>query len=116
MIFSSLLNPSSNHFNIWNHVTFSNNRIRSTTTKKLMHTYSPNNKVRNFYFNRLPRLWNALPPINTDLSLSTIKSVIYNHFWNHFTEHFNTNNSCTYHFLCPCYNCCNFTPTPNFNG
>ena len=51
LFFVKSLKYPSNHFNLWNHVTFGNNRTRSTATKKLMQTYSPNNKVRNFYFN-----------------------------------------------------------------
>ena len=102
-------------FNIFNYVSFSTSRTRSATTHKLLHNYSRNNKTRNFYFNRLPRLWNTLPPINIDVHLNTIKSLIYDHLWNHFAEHFNPNTSCTYHFHCPCYNCCNIATTPNFN-
>ena len=115
LFFVKSLKQPSDHFNILNYVAFSNSRTRSATAHKLRHNYSPNNKIRNSYFNRLPRLWNALPPINTELHLTTIKSTIYNYLWSHFTEHFNPNDSCTYHFLCPCYNCCNISPTPNFS-
>jgi len=113
-IVKSLKQPS-NHFNILNYVTFSKNRIKSATNNKLLHNYSCNNKIRNSYFNRLPRLWNLLPPINTDLHLNSIKTLIYESLWNHFTELFNSNNSCAYQFVCPCYNCCNIACTPNFN-
>ena len=55
----------SDRFNILNYVTFSYSRTRSATAHKLLHNYSSNNKICNFYFNHLPILGNALPPINT---------------------------------------------------
>ena len=56
----------------------------------------------NFYFNRLPRLWNSLPPIDLTLSSSTIKSKIIKYFWHHFNSHFRSDNPCSFHFFCPC--------------
>ena len=70
----SLKQPS-DHFIILNYVAFSNSRTRSATAHKLLHNYS-SNKISNFYFNHLPRLWNALPPINTELHFNTIKLII----------------------------------------
>ena len=58
-----------------------------------------------FYFNRLPRLWNALPPINLNLPIYLIKSQLKFFLWNHFLLNFDSNNYCTYHFLCPCNSC-----------
>jgi len=54
--FVKSLKQPSDHFNILDHVTFSTSRTRSATTHKLLHNYSSNNKIRNSYFNRLPRL------------------------------------------------------------
>ena len=117
LFFVKSVKQPSNHFNILNYVTFSKNRTRSATNNKLLYNYSSNNKIRNSYFNYLPRLWNSLPPINTDLHLNSIKTLICEFLWNHYTEHFNSNNSYSYHFVCPCYNCCNINiaHTPNFN-
>ena len=114
MFFVKSLKQFSDHFNILNYVAFSNSRTRSATPYKLHHNYSPSNKIRNSYFNHLPRLWNALPPIDIELHFTIIKSTIYKYLWSHFTEHFNPSDSCTYHFLCPCYNCCNIAPNPIF--
>ena len=110
--FCQITKAAKQSFQHLNYVTFSNKRTRSATNNKLLHNYSSNNKICNSYFNHLPRLWNALPPINTDLHLNSIKTLIYEFHWNHFTEHFNPNNSCTYHFVCPCYNCCNIARIP----
>ena len=107
LFFVKSLKQPSNHFNILNYVRFSKNRTRSATNNKVLHNYSCNNKIPNSYFYHLSRLWNAFAPI--DLHLNSIKTLIYEFLWNHFTEHFNPNNSCTYHFVCPCYNCCDIT-------
>ena len=38
----------------------------------------------NFYFNRLPRVWNCLPPIDLHQSLSTIKYMYtITYIWNY---------------------------------
>ena len=94
------------------YVTFCDNNTRSATIHKLCHNYSSNNKIWHFYFNQLPRLWNALLPINIDSQLPIIKPVIYEHLWIHFITHFNHNNSYIYHFHWPCHNCCNLTLLP----
>jgi len=71
--FVKCLKQPSDHFSILDHVTFSTGRTRSATVHKLLRNYSSNNRINNSYFNRLPRLWNALPPINTELHFTTIK-------------------------------------------
>ena len=50
------------------------------------------------------RLWSALPPIDLNLSFTPIKLYLKLFLWNHFVSNFNPNNSCTLHFLCPCFN------------
>ena len=85
---NSLKHPD-NHFNIKDFVTFSDSSTRSSSFNKLKHTKSLSNSARHAYFNRLPRLWNSLPPINLDSSTNCIKSLITEHFWSHFSSHFN---------------------------
>ena len=72
----SLKAPSSN-FDISNFLSFTVGNIRSAAQRKLKHVTVPNNKVRHFYFNRIPCLWNALPPVDLSLPVSTIRSTIY---------------------------------------
>ena len=105
-----LKDPPSN-FNILNYVTFNHNSTRSGSSNKLKHTSSSSTTTRFFYFNRLPLLWNSLPPLNLDASLSTLKSQVRNHLWNHFILHFDHRDSCSYHYLCPCSKC-HFIPRP----
>ena len=76
MFFCKALKQPSAHFNILNFVQFSCTNTRSSSTNKLQYVYSSNNYSHNFYFTRLPRLWNRLPPIDFDQSLLTIKSTI----------------------------------------
>ena len=98
--------PSS-HFNINHYITFSHANTRSSSTNKLHHVHTNNNCFCNFYFNRLPRLWNSLPPIDLTKSLSSIKTTIYNYLWNHFKQNFLSTNPCTFHYCCRCTNCYN---------
>ena len=102
--------PPSN-FNILNYVTFNHNSTRSGSSNKLKRTSSSSTTTRFFYFNRLPLLWNSLPPLNLDQSLPTLKSQVRNYLWSHFTSHFDHQDPCLYHFLCPCSKC-DYTPCP----
>ena len=72
--FRCLKEPNENNaFSIQSYVSFSNSNTRSTTHLKLKHL-SKTHAAGHFYFNRLPRLWNSLPPLNLNLSFHTIKS------------------------------------------
>ena len=68
------------NFSIFSYVDFSEGSTRSSTHFKLKHSLSKSNTTGHFYFNRLPRLWNSLPPINLDLSISTIKIIFFKSF------------------------------------
>jgi len=100
---TSIKNPTSS-FDISTYVSFSNNCTRSGGLK-LNHNPSFNNKHRHFYFNRICRLWNALPIINMDLSTLTIKNQIRSFLWEHFIANFDPNNPHKFHYLCPCSSC-----------
>ena len=60
------------------------------------------NRIRHFYFSRLPRLWNYLPTINLEKSVMSIKSDITAFFWSRFQQTFDSSRPCTYHAVCPC--------------
>ena len=95
----SLKYPS-DHFSICN--IFSINH-----TRWLRHSICSTKAEHNFYFNRIPRLWNSLPPFNINLPLFVIKSKLrkYKYFWDQFVSSFDPCNEYTYHYLCPCYKC-----------
>ena len=93
------------HFDVFNFLECCHHSTRSSSSFKLRHSLSKNNTQGNFYFNRISRLWNSLPPLDINLSLPVIKSILRDHFWNHFISHFNPHNICSYHYLCPCRSC-----------
>ena len=111
---SSIRNPTKS-FNILQYVNFSGNFTRASVNYKLVHHMSRTNKVKHFYFHRLPRLWNSLPTINLDQSLSSIKFKLRQFFWSHFVKHFNPENPCSFHFICPCAKCAVLPVMYNFN-
>ena len=105
MFFIKSLKAPTSSFNILNFVQFCSSATRSSTHLKLKQPFCKKNSVRHFYFNRLPRLWNSLPPIDINQSLHYNKSTLRSHFWNHFLTYFNPDNPCTYHRMCPCAKC-----------
>ena len=84
---------------------FSSSNTRSSTFLKLRHSVSRNNYLSHLYFNRLPRLWNSLPCIDTELSITSKRSKLHQYFWSNFITNFDSTNVCTYHYLCPCLTC-----------
>ena len=116
MFFVRCLKEPTNTFNISAHVTFSSNSTRSSTYFKLKHSLCRTNTLQHFYFNRLPRLWNSLPPLNMNQSISRIKRNVHQFLWNHFMQHFVSDNVCTYHFLCPCSKCSHLPVSLKFSS
>lgn len=110
---NSLKNPTDS-FDINSYVSFSDTSTRSTMSCKLKHATSQSTAHRHFYFNRLPRLWNSLPPFDLNYSSRIIKSHLHEILWNHFLSNFDSQNSCTYHYSCPCCKCSVYKP-PNFS-
>ena len=72
----SLKYPSPS-FNITDYITFADGNTRSSSSGKIIHVRNNNNAGRHFFFNRIPQLWNALPPIDLSLSIKTNKTRIY---------------------------------------
>ncbi len=62
----SIKNPC-DHFDVNQFISFSSSRTRSSSSYKLKHCYTSNNLSRHSFFNRIPRLWNSLPPIDPSL-------------------------------------------------
>ena len=87
-------------------ISFSHNSTRSGFHLKVVHQLAKANRFNQFYFTRLPRLWNALPPM--DLSKSYI-TIVNNIGWEYFVCNFDQSNICTFHFCCPCSRCHNVT-------
>ena len=118
MFFVNSYKYQSNRFNILNFVSISNINTRSSDKTTLCHVRSSTSKSRHFYFNRLPRLWNRLPAIDLAMSSQCIRSTLREFLWNHFTKFFESDNPCSYHFLCPCHPChkCSAIPVSIISG
>ena len=96
------------------HIQFARNPTRSGTSSKLVHVKALQSLHHHFYFNRIVRLWNHLPEIDTSLSIHTIKNQITAYLWNHFITSFNSDSLCSYHVICPCYRCSRQPVSVNF--
>ena len=108
------IQTSSTHFNIMDYISFNRNCTRSGNKNKMVHSRSRTNCNRHFYFNRLPRLWNALPLINLDSSAVSIRNMIIKFLQSRFKSVFSSSNLCSYHFVCPCSKCSSVPLSPNF--
>lgn len=98
-------------FNIFEYVTFSDRNTRSSTRSTMIHHQARTNSSRHFYFNRLPRIFNALPSFDFAVSVNQIKSHLKKFLWDNFIFNFDPGNTCSFHFLCPCHKCMS-SPTP----
>ncbi len=105
MFLVSSIKVPSVRFNILDYVEVTDSNTRSSDKLSLNHIRSNKALTRNYYFSRIPRLWNKLPSIDLSQSLPSIKTEIYDFFWSHFVDNFISSNLCTYHFLCPCSKC-----------
>lgn len=103
----SFHSPTPN-FNIMNFVSFCSGVTRSSSLKKLRIPFNPSNRSRHFYFSRLPRLWNSLPPLDPSSSVSSNVTLIKKFFLDKFISSFNPSLPCTFHYHCPCGNCFSF--------
>lgn len=108
-----LKNPPDN-LDLSHHTSYFTSNTRAAKCNKMQHRLYRTSSANHFYYNRVARLWNKLPPIDLSLPLSNIKKTIYNHFWDHFLTNFNPDSPCTYHFICPCSSCSSIPHTYTF--
>ena len=64
------------HFDVFNFLECCHHSTLSSSSFKLRHSLSKNNTQGNFYFNRISRLWNSLPPLDINLSLLVINPLL----------------------------------------
>ena len=115
MFFIKNLNNRHDGFDIKSYISFVTGNTRLATSNKLQHNRSTDMMANNFYFNRLPRLWNALPIIDINLHPDNIKQKLLHYFGNHFEATFDSSNTCNLSFQCCCSKCNNQPTTTNFN-
>ena len=74
LFFVKCLKISPGNFNISDYVQFISSSTRNSSKQKLQFKYTRTSTTHHFYFNRIVRLWNAIPSTNTELSFDSIKS------------------------------------------
>ena len=89
------------NLDLFQYISFSS-RIRPGNSKYLKFNYRRSTKTRFFYFNRIVKLWNLLPPLDLSNSLATIQRNLIEHFHHHFLKNFSPDNICS---SCPCCKC-----------
>ena len=110
----SLKNPTAS-FHVLNYVSFCSSSTRSASHHKLVQQRARSNKHRHLNILRLPRLWNALPPLDLSLPISSHSRQLKTFIWSAFLDHFNSYLPCLYHFLCPCCKCVSEPPYSQFS-
>ena len=101
----SCLKETDSNSPVLNYISFSSSNARSSTFLKLTTHKVKSNPSRHFYFNRVTRLWNFLPPIDLNLFLPTIKKNLKQTFWKYVEERFNSSDHCSFNLVCPCNRC-----------
>ena len=84
---------SNNSFDVSKYISFSHNQTRSGSYKKLVQPFIKHNTDKQFYFNRLPHLWNSLSLIDLSLAFGTLEPKLNDIS---FLAKFDPNNSCAY--------------------
>ena len=110
LLLVKLMSDPPDNFCIDDFITSVSSSTRASTQHKIKRVYSRTprlNSTRHFYFNRVVRLWNKLPPFDFDhLPFSAIKKVVFDIFWNFFlNNNFSVHDSCTWFISCPCTKC-----------
>ena len=103
-------NPPDNFSLVPEFISFTSTNTRSGHHCRLQYHYRRTSPARHFYFNRVVKLWNTLPPINIALSYTSIKRFIIDILWKRFLLNFDSTNACTYQVICPCCHC--YTTAP----
>ena len=102
---SGSLQHRSDRFDILHSINITSHCTRSSDKVSLQHTFSKSCLSRHFFFNRLPRLWNALPSIDINSPISSIRRKVKHFLWSNFVNNFNSDDPCSFHFCCPCNKC-----------
>ena len=106
-------NPPDN-INLFDHIAFTTSSTRSSSNNKLITRYTYYIvSACHFYFHRVVRLWSAMLYVNLNLPFNSINKYLIRVMHRKFERTFDPNNTCTFHFVCPCSHCHQF-PTYNF--
>ena len=103
-----LLKYPPDNFDLSQYICFVQSSTRSSSTGKITASFpcTPRlNSTRHYYFNRIIKIWNSLPPLDLDSPLSILKSLLRNLYWDYFINHYSTESPCSWYRVCPCSNC-----------
>ena len=108
LFFIKLLKFPPDNFSIADYVSFLNTTTRSSTSLHKIKSNLPMSRLsstNHFYFIRIVRIWNSLPPIDLSESFATLRSSIFKLYWNYFITHYSLSISCSWCRICLCSTC-----------
>ena len=89
--FTKLCKEPPDNFTLSDYISFIEGITRFSINGKIKSSFAGiprTNLTRHFYFNRIVRLRNSLPPLDLSLSLSSLKKQVYDFYWNYFIQHY----------------------------
>ena len=116
LLFLELLKNAPENFDVSEYVCFIESFTRSSTAGKIKVPVSVTprlNSTRHHYFSRIMNIWNSLPPLDLDDSMSTLKAFLVKLYWNYFNKCFIIDSLCSWYRVCPCNSCASL-PVPIF--
>ena len=108
LFFITLIKFPPDNFNLKNYIQFITSASRSATSHKIrpVITRSPRlNITKFFYFNRIVRIWNSLPPVDLSLSFNSLRKSIYDLHWDYFSSNYDPGDPCSWSRTCLCTRC-----------
>ena len=106
MFMVNSLKNQSHRFNINKYVSIQNSNTRTSDKITLKHIRCGTYKEQHFLLLQNTKIieQTASPKLIT-INTKSIKTKLFEMFWLHFQSHFDPDNSCTFHYLCPCSSC-----------
>ena len=96
-----MVDPPTN-FCLSDYISFFSSSTRASSQNRIKRTDSsiPRlNATKHFFFNRVTRIWNALPPIDMHRSFFSIRRNILSIFWKYFLDSYSIDRPCSWHFV-----------------
>ena len=99
---------SPDNFDLCDYITFVESGTRSSTSHKIRSTSTnvpKSNPTKFYYFNRIVRIWNSLPPVDLESSYNSLKGMLYDLYWDYFISCYDVDHSCSWSRVCFCSRC-----------
>ena len=93
------LNIPIENFDIKDFISFNTSSTRYGSHLKLCHPRASSTNHHHFYY----KIMESYASNRYIITFTCHKANLTKYLWNHFTANFNSDNSCPYHYLCPCY-------------